>query len=210
MSRKLRILNRMLRDKLGEMRLFGQAERKGPILNVSVQQIPGDQVDQERLRAVMRAVVEASLIEGIRKVTISGWLRGQTAAEPEWTTSFEYAPIFVEKVTHASDTYRQDYPLIRVVFFILAVAGGSLYVIQDRNPWALLPSAWALLLGICFPWLKRQVNRWVAPLFRRICLGVGVVLLGLSFYLFWTGRLELIFVSSPLLLLGLLLMGLGV
>ena len=209
MSRKLRNLNRMLRDKLGEMRLFGQAEQKGPILNVSVQQIPGDQVDQERLREVMRAVVEASLVEGIRKVTISGWLRGQTTEEPEWTTSFEYAPIAVEKVTHASDAYRRDYPLIRVIFFVLAVVGGSLYILQDRNLWALLPSALALLLGIFFPWLKRQVNRWIAPLFRRMGLGAGVILLGLSLYLFWTGRLELIFISSPLLLLGLLLMGLG-
>jgi len=209
MSRKLRLLNRMLRDKLGEMQLFGEAEQKGPILMVTVQQIPGDQVDLGRLTEVLRAVVEASLIEGIRKVTISGWSRGQLAEEPEWTTSFDYAPVSMDKVIPASETYRRDYPLLRVIFFVLAVVGGSLYVIREQDLLALGPSALALLLGIGFPWLKRLADQWIAPLFRRIGLGGGILLVGISIYLVWIQQLGLILIAAPMVLIGLLLIGLG-
>lgn len=209
MSRKLRLLNRMLRDKLGEMQLFGEAEQRGPILTVTVQQIPGDQVDLERLTEVLQAVVEASLIEGIRKVTISGWSRGQLGEEPEWTTSFDYAPVSRERVIPATETYRRDYPTLRVIFFVLAVIGGSLYVLQGQDLWALWPSALALLLGIGFPWLKRLADRWIAPLFRRVGLGVGILVLGLSIYVLWVDQLDRVLIAAPMALIGLLLIGLG-
>ncbi|MFT0728954.1 hypothetical protein NW860_11455, partial [Synechococcus sp. F70.1] len=70
MRRQLKTLNQILDYKLADLRLFGRAELKGQVLNVLLERLPGDGVDTQQVMEVVRSAVEASLLQGLRKVNV--------------------------------------------------------------------------------------------------------------------------------------------
>ncbi len=212
MNRPLKELNQILEYRLKELRLFGRAEQKGPILNVLIERLPGDQVNIPLLMELVKAAVDASLVPRIRKVNVYIWSRAQSEAEaPEWSGSFTYQPMadLLQQDTEPFATFRQDYAGIRILFFGLAAALSLLYVWAEFNLLTLIPSLLALGLGISFPLAKRQIKASVDLLFRRIGLGIGIMLVVISMMLLWPNQLDRYLFYSPLLLLGIWLIGIG-
>jgi hypothetical protein len=210
MRRQLKTLNQILDYKLADLRLFGRAELKGPILNVLLERLPGDVVDTLQVMEVVRNAVEASLLQGLRKVNIYLWCRGQAEEAPEWSGDFVVEPLVLaqpdEPLSRAS-SYRQDYPGMRVLFFCLGICLSGFYVLGGWNRADLIPPAVAIVLGILFPWLKRWLGARVHPLFLRIGLGLGLVLMGISVVLIWRQGWSIAY--GILSLVAILLLGLG-
>ncbi len=212
MRRQLKTLNQILSYKLADLRLFGRAELKGQVLNVLLERLPGDVVDTLQVMEVVRSAVEASLLQGLRKVNVYLWCRGQTEAAPEWSESFVVEPLTLTKPEGAwsrASSYRQDYPTMRVLLFGLGLCLGGLYLLGWERTSGIdwIPVALAFGLGVIFPWLKRSLNQWVPPLFLRLGLGLGLVLLGLAVALIWRQGWSTAY--GILTLLALLLLGLG-
>ena len=210
MRRQLKTLNQILDYKLADLRLFGRAELKGPILNVLLERLPGDVVDTLQVMEVVRNAVEASLLQGLRKVNVYLWCRGQTEEAPEWSESFAVEPLVLahpKELRSLAFSYRQDYPGMRVLFFCLGICLGGLYLLGEWDQADWIPVAVAFVLGVVFPWLKRFLNRWIHPLFLRLGLGLGLVLLGLALALIWRQGWSVAY--GILGLLAILLLGLG-
>ncbi|MGY2709801.1 hypothetical protein [Thermostichus sp. MS-CIW-28] len=210
MRRQLKILNQILDYKLADLRLFGRAELKGPVLNVLLERLPGDVVDTLQVMEVVRSAVEASLLQGLRKVNVYLWCRGQTEEAPEWSESFAVEPLVLahpKEPRNLASSYRQDYPGMRVLFFCLGICLGGLYLLGEWDQADWIPVAVAFVLGVVFPWLKRFLNRWIHPLFLRLGLGLGLVLLGLALALIWRQGWSVAY--GILGLLAILLLGLG-
>ncbi len=213
MRRRLKILNQILDSKLADLRLFGRAELKGQMLNVLLERLPGDVVDTLQVMEVVRNAVEASLLQGLRKVNVYLWCRGQTDEAPEWSESFVVEPLFLANPKEPKSRvsrYRQDYPGMRVLFFCLGLCLAGFYLVGSRgrtgwSDWLLVGLAFGL--GVIFPWLKRSLHQEVHPLFLRLGLGLGLVLLGLAVALIWRQGWSV--ARGILALLGLLLLGLG-
>lgn len=212
MRRQLKTLNQILDYKLADLRLFGRAELKGQVLNVLLERLPGDGVDTQQVMEVVRSAVEASLLQGLRKVNVYLWCRGQTEAAPEWRESFVVEPLSPSKPEGAwsrASSYRQDYPAMRVLLFGFGLCLGGFYLLGwERTGWMdWIPVGLAFGLGVIFPWLKRSLNQGAPPLFLRLGLGLGLVWLGLAVLMIWHQG------WSPahgiLTLLALLLVGLG-
>jgi hypothetical protein len=211
MRRKLRALNQILQRKLEEQRLFGKAEVKGRVLNVLVERVKGDQVDTQQLLDTVRAAVDAALLGPIRKVNVYLWCRSQSGSEdPEWSGSFDYMPLQVNReATTPTAEFRQDYSGIRVLFFGLTAITVLLYFLKARNWLDLIPALLSLVVGTLFPWGKRLVKRRVDPIFRRLGMGIGFALWGLTLWLLFQDPLQHSFLISLFLIAGLLLVGLG-
>ena len=210
MRRQLKTLNQILDYKLADLRLFGRAELKGPVLNVLLERLPGDVVDTLQVMEVVRNAVEASLLQGLRKVNVYLWCRGQTEEAPEWSESFAVEPLVLahpKEPRNLASSYRQDYPGMRVLFFCLGICLGGLYLLGEWDQADWIPVAVAFVLGVVFPWLKRFLNRWIHPLFLRLGLGLGLVLLGLALALIWRQGWSVAY--GILGLLAILLLGLG-
>jgi hypothetical protein len=210
MRRQLKTLNQILDYKLADLRLFGRAELKGPVLNVLLERLPGDVVDTLQVMEVVRSAVEASLLQGLRKVNVYLWCRGQTEEAPEWSESFAVEPLVLahpKEPRNLASSYRQDYPGMRVLFFCLGICLGGLYLLGEWDQADWIPVAVAFVLGVVFPWLKRFLNRWIHPLFLRLGLGLGLVLLGLALALIWRQGWSVAY--GILGLLAILLLGLG-
>ncbi|MEN9224271.1 MAG: hypothetical protein Q6L60_08675 [Thermostichus sp. HHBFW_bins_43] len=210
MRRQLKTLNQILDYKLADLRLFGRAELKGPILNVLLERLPGDVVDTVQVMEVVRNAVEASLLQGLRKVNVYLWCRGQTEETPEWSGEFGVEPLVLanpHEPPSRTSSYRQDYPGMRVLFFCLGICLSGFYVLGGWNRADLIPPAVALVLGILFPWLKRRLEERVHPLFRRIGLGMGLVLAGILVVLIWRQGWSI--AHRILSLVAILLLGLG-
>lgn len=213
MRRQLKTLNQILDYKLADLRLFGRAELKGQVLNVLLERLPGDVVDTLQVMEVVRNAVEASLLQGLRKVNVYLWCRGQTDEAPEWSESFVVEPLILTNPKEPKSrvsSYRQDYPGRRVLFFCLGLCLTGFYLVGgwERTGWIdWIPVGLAFALGVFFPWLKRSLNQWVHPLFLRFGLGLGLVLLGLAVALIWRQGWSV--ARGILALLALLLLGLG-
>lgn len=213
MRRQLKILNQILDYKLADLRLFGRAELKGPVLNVLLERLPGDVVDTLQVMEVVRSAVEASLLQGLRKVNVYLWCRGQTEEAPEWSESFAVEPLVLahpKELRSLAFNYRQDYPGMRVLFFCLGLCLGGFYLLGgwEQTGWIdWIPVGLAFALGVIFPWLKRSLNQWAHPLFLRFGLGLGLVLLGLAVALIWRQGWSV--ARGILALLAFLLLGLG-
>ena len=212
MRRQLKTLNQILDYKLADLRLFGRAELKGQVLNVLLERLPGDGVDTQQVMEVVRSAVEASLLQGLRKVNVYLWCRGQTEAAPEWSESFVVEPLSPSKPEGAwsrASSYRQDYPAMRVLLFGFGLCLGGFYLLGwERTGWMdWIPVGLAFGLGVIFPWLKRSLNQWAHPLFLRFGLGLGLVLLGLAVALIWRQGWSV--ARGILALLAFLLLGLG-
>ncbi|MFT0814057.1 hypothetical protein [Synechococcus sp. OH20] len=213
MRRQLKTLNQILDYKLADLRLFGRAELKGQVLNVLLERLPGDVVDTLQVMEVVRNAVEASLLQGLRKVNVYLWCRGQMDEAPEWSESFAVEPLVLahpKEPRSLASSYRQDYPGRRVLFFCLGLCLAGFYLVGgwERTGWInWIPVGLAFALGVFFPWLKRSLNQWVHPLFLRFGLGLGLVLLGLAVALIWRQGWSL--ARGILALLALLLLGLG-
>ncbi len=213
MRRQLKTLNQILDYKLADLRLFGRAELKGQVLNVLLERLPGDMVDTLQVMEVVRNAVEASLLQGLRKVNVYLWCRGQTDEAPEWSESFVVEPLILTNPKEPKSrvsSYRQDYPGRRVLFFCLGLCLTGFYLVGgwERTGWIdWIPVGLAFALGVFFPWLKRSLNQWVHPLFLRFGLGLGFVLLGLAVTLIWRQGWSV--ARGILALLALLLLGLG-
>ncbi len=206
MRRKLRNLKQILDYQLGQQRLFAKVELKGPILNVLLERLPHDEIDEKRLTQTIRSAMDAAAIHGIRKVNIFVWIREKNSPEPEWSTSFSYQMLPSPTNEKRPHQFRKDYPNIRILFFCLGI-GLGLWFIFDNRPWFYwITPALALVLGATFPWLKRQINRWVDPSLQRIALGLGILGILVVSYLLWQTQ-ALLYV--PLMLIGLLLIGFG-
>lgn len=211
MRRQLKTLNQILDYKLADLRLFGRAELKGPILNVLLERLPGDVVDTLQVMEVVRTAVEASMLQDLRKVNVYLWCRGQEADAPEWSGSFAVEALVLahsEEPSSRTSSYRQDYPGMRVLFFCLGICLSSFYVLGGWNRADLIPPAVALVFGIGFPWLKRWLKERVHPLFRRIGLAIGLVLMGMLVVLIWRQGWSVAY--GILSLVAILLLGLGV
>jgi hypothetical protein len=210
MSRNLKLLNQILAYKFTQLRLFGKAEQKGPILNVLVERLRGDEVDTQQVLETVKASVDAALLQGLRKVNVYIWCRNQAEEEPEWSGGFDYEPLPLPDLRDdQANRFRQDYAGVRVIFFILAVIWGILYVVYKQPLLYMIPPLLSLILGYLFPMLKRRVNLTVDILFRRIGLGTGIGLVGIGFVLLWQAGLQLSWGYIPFALIGLLLIGLG-
>ncbi|HIK20496.1 MAG TPA: hypothetical protein IGR15_05455 [Synechococcus sp. M44_DOE_062] len=175
-----------------------------------LERLPGDVVDTLQVMEVVRNAVEASLLQGLRKVNVYLWCRGQTEEAPEWSESFAVEPLVLahpREPRNLASSYRQDYPGMRVLFFCLGICLGGFYLLGERNRADWIPVAVAFVLGVVFPWLKRFLNRWVHPLFLRLGLGLGLVLLGLALALIWQQGWSVAY--GILGLLAILLLGLG-
>ncbi|MFT0795589.1 hypothetical protein [Synechococcus sp. H70.1] len=213
MRRQLKTLNQILSYKLADLRLFGRAELKGPVLHVLLERLPGDVVDTLQVMEVVRSAVEASLLQGLRKVNVYLWCRGQTDEAPEWSESFVVEPLILTKPEGAwsrASSYRQDYPGMRVLFFCSGLGLGGLYLLgsgEQRDWLDWIPMGLAFTLGVIFPWLKRSLNQLAPPRFLRLGLGLGLVLLGLAVALIWQQGWGV--AHGILALLALLLLGLG-
>ncbi|MGQ9838505.1 MAG: hypothetical protein ACUVRV_11235 [Cyanobacteriota bacterium] len=210
MRRQLKTLNQILDYKLADLRLFGRAELKGPILNVLLEHLPGDVVDTLQLMEIIRTAVEASMLQDLRKVNVYLWCRGQEAEMPEWSGSFMVEPLLLANSEGSSSraaSYRQDYPAMRVLFFCLGICLSGFYILRGWQQLDLLPPALALVFGIGFPWLKRWLLTWVHPLFRRIGLGIGLVSMGMLVVQIWRQGWSVVY--GILSLVAILLMGLG-
>jgi hypothetical protein len=213
MRRQLKILNQILDYKLADLRLFGRAELKGQVLNVLLERLPGDVVDTLQVMEVVRNAVEASLLQGLRKVNVYLWCRGQTDEAPEWSESFVVKPLILanpKEPRSRVSRYRQDYPGLRVLFFCLGLCLTGFYLVGSggRTGWIdWIPVGLAFALGVIFPWLKRSLNQWAHPLFLRFGLGLGLVLLGLAVALIWRQGWSV--ARGILALLAFLLLGLG-
>ncbi len=213
MRRQLKTLNQILDYKLADLRLFGRAELKGQVLNVLLERLPGDVVDTLQVMEVVRNAVEASLLQGLRKVNVYLWCRGQTDEAPEWSESFVVEPLILtnpKEPRSRVSSYRQDYPGRRVLFFCLGLCLTGFYLVGgwERTGWIdWIPVGLAFALGVFFPWLKRSLNQWMHPLFLRFGLGLGLVLLGLAVTLIWRQGWSV--ARGILALLALLLLGLG-
>ncbi len=213
MRRQLKTLNQILDYKLADLRLFGRAELKGQVLNVLLERLPGDVVDTLQVMEVVRNAVEASLLQGLRKVNVYLWCRGQTDEAPEWSESFAVEPFVLahpKEPRSLASSYRQDYPGRRVLFFCLGLCLTGFYLVGgwERTAWIdWIPVGLAFALGVFFPWLKRSLNQWMHPLFLRFGLGLGLVLLGLAVTLIWRQGWSV--ARGILALLALLLLGLG-
>jgi hypothetical protein len=179
---------------------------------VLLERLPGDGVDTQQVMEVVRSAVEASLLQGLRKVNVYLWCRGQTEAAPEWSESFVVEPLSPSKPEGAwsrASSYRQDYPAMRVLLFGFGLCLGGFYLLGwERTGWMdWIPVGLAFGLGVIFPWLKRSLNQGAPPLFLRLGLGLGLVWLGLAVLMIWHQG------WSPahgiLTLLALLLVGLG-
>ncbi|MFQ3584916.1 MAG: hypothetical protein SNJ85_08315 [Cyanobacteriota bacterium] len=210
MRRQLKTLNQILDYKLADLRLFGRAELKGPILNVLLERLPGDVVDTLQLMEVVRTAVEASMLHGLRKVNVYLWCRGQEADAPEWSESFAVEPLVLansEESSRRAMSHRQDYPGMRVLFFCLGICLSGFYILGGWQRVDLIPPAVALVFGIGFPWLKRWLVARVHPLFRQIGLGMGLVLMGILVVLIWRQGWSVTY--GILSLVAILLWGLG-
>ncbi|MDX2270829.1 MAG: hypothetical protein NW237_02630 [Cyanobacteriota bacterium] len=211
MSRHLNALNQILEFKLDELRLFGKAERKGPILNVMVERMRGDVVDTQVLTEIVRAAVDASLIQNIRKVNIYLWHRHQETEEPEWSGGFGYEPLLLATENDSPpQQFRQDYANIRILYFVVFIILVGLSFLQTMGNWLywLLPIL-ALTLGIGFPAMKRWIKQVADPFIQHVSLGTGLFLLGISLFLMWQ-QSQQFFIYVPLILLTILLIGLGI
>jgi len=176
MRRQLKTLNQILDYKLADLRLFGRAELKGPILNVLLERLPGDVVDTLQVMEVVRNAVEASLLQGLRKVNIYLWCRGQAEEAPEWSGDFVVEPLVLaqpdEPLSRAS-SYRQDYPGMRVLFFCLGICLSGFYVLGGVESGGFDPTGSGYSLGYFVPMAKTLVRCTSASLVSAHRPGTG-------------------------------------
>lgn len=184
MRRQLKILNQILDYKLANLRLFGRAELKGPVLNVLLERLPGDVVDTLQVMEVVRSAVEASLLQGLRKVNVYLWCRGQTEEAPEWSESFAVEPLVLahpKELRSLAFNYRQDYPGMRVLFFCLGLCLGGFYLLGgwEQTGWIdWIPVGLAFALGGDLPLAQTLPQPVCTPSISPPWPGLGLGLIG--------------------------------
>ncbi len=198
----LRRLTPILERQCSLMNLLVQVEQRGPVLQVLLEHMWGEPPKADAVAAMVEAALEAAFFPPLKKVNI--FTRPvRTDQEPNWLTSFSYEPpgSVPEDVRSRA---RRDFGWVRVIYFCLAIATVSFYVLQPLVI-NLLPTFIAFVAGTTFTSVRRHLPLvWARPL-----LIVGGVTLVLALLLFWEGGFALPILSSSIAIVGTYILGLG-
>lgn len=199
----LRRLVPILERQCSLMNLLVQVEERGPVLQVLLEHMRGTPPEAERVKEMVHAALDAAFYPPLKKVHIFTRPVRSSDTDPSWLTSFAYEP--ANAVPEDVKTQaRRDFGWVRVVYFCIAIAAASFYLIEPAVI-HFLPSLIAFTAGSTFT----TARRYLPPVWARPVMIVGGVMLTLALLLFWEGRYALPILSLSVALLGSYALGLG-